>query len=276
MKLVKKAVRTLLLAALSCMLLATAAFAAEPGSVWLNVSAAPDGEGVTALIATDTTVTDGLVELTYDSAKLTFEGVEVNEGYVAMYSVNAEEAGVVRIAWVAPEAYESDGSGIGLISVSFSGKAGDSLALTGSVKAPDGSEVPLTDAPDRTELEKAIVDANAVDGSKYTEDSYAALQEALREAAAVYVDPAASQKDIDEATEALRAAIAALVPLPANTPGDSGNPGATPDGNGGTGTTSTDGSKTGDSAMIGAALGLGALALAAFAVLAVNKRRHAR
>ena len=50
------------------------------------------------------------------------------------------------------------------------------------------------------------MDANAVDGSKYTEESYTALQEALREAAAVYVDPAASQKDIDEATAALRAA----------------------------------------------------------------------
>lgn len=273
MKLVQKAVRALLLAALSCMLLATAAFAAEPGSVWLNVSEAPDGKGVTALIATDTTVTDGLVELAYDSAKLTFEGVEVNEGYVAMYSVNAEEAGVVRIAWVAPEAYESDGSGIGLISVRFSGEAGDSLALTGSVKAPDGSEVPLTDAPDRTELEKAIVDANAVDGSKYTEESYTALQEALREAAAVYVDPAASQKDIDEATAALRAAIDALVPLPANTPGEGNNPGTTP----GDGTTGTGGGSTGDSAMLGAAIGLGVLALAAFAaLLVVNKRRHAR
>lgn len=262
MKLVKKAARALLLAALSCMLLATAAFAAEPGSVWLNVSEASTGEGVTALIATDTTVTDGLVEVTYDSAKLTYEDIAVDEDYVAMYSVNAEEPGVVRIAWVAPEAYEADGSGIGLISVSFSGKSGESVALAGCVNAPDGSEVPLTEAPDKSELEEAIRDAAGLDKDKYTEESYAALEEALKEAAAVYADPAASQKDVDEAAAALRAAMDALVLKPGETPS---TPGTTPSGN------------TGDNAMIGAAAVLGVLALAAFAVvLVVNKRRHAR
>ena len=54
-------------------------------------------------------VTDGVVEMTYDAEALSPEDLQVNEKYVAMYSVNAEEEGVLLIAWVAPGEIEIDG-----------------------------------------------------------------------------------------------------------------------------------------------------------------------
>lgn len=146
MKRVKRAVCTLALAALICMMLSTAVFAAEDGNVWLKLNDASTGRGVATLIVTDTTVTDGVVTLTYDSSELTYKSVEVTDAYVAMYSVNADEKGVVRISWVAPEAYKADGSVLELIQVNFSGKAdADSVALSGSAFGPEGGNVNISD-----------------------------------------------------------------------------------------------------------------------------------
>lgn len=211
MKSVKKTVRTLLLAALICVMLSTVVFAADNGSVWLSATETSGAEGTAALIVTDTTVTDGLVELTYDSSKLTYQGVEVTKAYVAMYSVNADEAGVVRISWVAPEAYETDGSGICLIQVNFSGvEEGSGMTLSGSVRDGEGNEVAFGTAPDTTELEKAILEAQGLDETKYTEESFEELKEALAAAEAVLADPAASQSQVDAAAKALYAAMDAL------------------------------------------------------------------
>lgn len=211
MKRVKRTAVTLLLAAMICTMLFTAAFAAEDASVWLNVTETST-QGTAALVVTNTTVTNGVVKLTYDSSVLTYEGIELNEAYVAMHSVNAEEPGVVLISWVAPNAYETDGSAIWLIQVNFSGTEEESgIILTGTATDAAGNKVPLADAPDTTELEQAIEKAESLDGSRYTEKSYSAVEEALEDAKAVLADPTATQTEIDAAADALLKAIDALV-----------------------------------------------------------------
>lgn len=210
MKTVNRTICALIMAALLCAILGTSALAAENGSMWLNVTNAADGTTV-ASIEADTTVTDGYVELAYDSACLTYTGVTVNDTYVAMYSVNADTAGVVKIAWVAPGAWESDGTGVILLQVHFSGDAGQStLRLTGSANNAQGSPV-LLRLTDTTALEAAIAKAEALNSALYTEDSFAAVNNALAEAKAVLADSDASQEQVDAATAALNDAVSALV-----------------------------------------------------------------
>lgn len=76
-------------------------------------------------------------------------------------------------------------------------------------------EKPVVVPADKTELEEAIKDAEAVDGTLYTENTYAQLQEALEAAKAVNADEDAVQEDVDAQTAALKAAIAGLVKNPA-------------------------------------------------------------
>ncbi|MBQ7873690.1 MAG: FIVAR domain-containing protein [Oscillospiraceae bacterium] len=206
----KKIVCALLLAALVFAMPTVDVFAAESGSMWLSTTETSDS--TTVLIVTDTTVTDGVVEVTYDSSVLTYQNVTVAENYVAMYSVNADTPGSVKISWVAPEAYASDGSGIGLIQVNFSGTEEKSgVSLGGTVNHETGADVPVISGPDTTELEKAILEAEGiVNGTIFTEDSFADMKDALAAAKNVLEDPLSSQKDIDDAANALRAAVDAL------------------------------------------------------------------
>ena len=107
MKSVKRFARMMALAVAVCMLLTLSVFATETGSFWATESSA-EGEAYAAVMGSGV-VTDGVVEMTYDADALSPEDLQVNEAYVAMYSVNAEEAGVIRIAWVAPGEIEIDG-----------------------------------------------------------------------------------------------------------------------------------------------------------------------
>ena len=107
MKSVKRFARMMALAVAVCMLLTLSVFATETGSYWATESSA-EGEAYAAVMGSGV-VTDGVVEMTYDADALSPENLQVNEAYVAMYSVNAEKAGVIRIAWVAPGEIEIDG-----------------------------------------------------------------------------------------------------------------------------------------------------------------------
>ena len=107
MKSVKRFARMMALAVAVCMLLTLSVFATETGSYWATESSA-EGEAYAAVMGSGV-VTDGVVEMTYDADALSPEDLQVNEEYVAMYSANAEEAGVIRIAWVAPGEIEIDG-----------------------------------------------------------------------------------------------------------------------------------------------------------------------
>ena len=92
------------------------------------------------------------------------------------------------------------------------------------------------EAVDRTELEKAVNDAGAVDGTKYTAESYAAFTSALNHAKEVLKDEQASQSEIDSALKALEQAKAAL----AENSGNNGGNGDDTDDNNNNGGNDTD------------------------------------
>lgn len=208
MKGVNKLFRCLALVIVLCMTMATVAFAAEAGQVWLSVSQSESGKNTTALIVTDTTVTDGLVKVTYDPEALTYKGVMVSSEYVAMHSVNAEESGVVLISWVAPEAYEADGSAITLIEVKFEG-ASEAVEAAGIAHDAQGNELSIGSV-DTSALEEALAKAEELNEENFTEESWAALEAAKEAAEEILADPTATQSEIDEAAAALEEAIAAL------------------------------------------------------------------
>lgn len=208
---VKKTIRALALMVLVCMLLTTTVFAAENGSVWLNVMESDAEEHTTAVIAADTTVTDGLVEIRYDSASLTYEGVTVNESYVAMYAVNADEAGLVKISWVAPSAYTFEDAAIWLVQVNFSGTEETStITMTGDLNDAAGSKIEQGANLDTTALKAAMATAESLYKDNYTARSYRAVEIALANAEDVLADPAATQSAVDAAEETLNNAMASL------------------------------------------------------------------
>lgn len=69
-------------------------------------------------------------------------------------------------------------------------------------------------AANKEALTAAIAEAEALEGTKYTDASWQALQSALTAAKQVGADEAATQEAVDAATEALKAAIAALEEKP--------------------------------------------------------------
>ena len=148
MRVASKILCALVVAAVLCTMLSVTAFAAETGNLWLN-NVTDNQQGSTAVVVyADTTVTNGMVELHYDSSKLTYSSVSVSEDYVGVFAVNADTEGVVKIAWVAPGPYETDGSDIALITVNFVGNAGKSaVTASGNVYDADGQLVNIVSAP---------------------------------------------------------------------------------------------------------------------------------
>lgn len=212
MKPVNKFLRALALVIVMCMVMAPAALAAETGKVWLSVSQSENGKDTSALIVTDTTVTDGLVKVTYDPEVLTYKGVMISSEYVAMHSVNAEGAGVVLISWVAPEAYEHDGSAITLIEVQFEG-ASEAVEANGLAHDAQGNELTIGTV-DTSALEEALAEAEKLVEEDYTEESWAALEDAKKAAEDILKDPTATQEEVDAAEEALKEAMEAMEEIP--------------------------------------------------------------
>ncbi len=211
MRVAKKLLCALIVVAALCTMMATTAFAAESGNLWLNVTGEAQ-KRTTVVVCADTTVTNGMVELRYDSSKLTYDSVTVSEAYVSVFAVNADTEGVIKIAWVAPGAYETDGTGIALINVHFKGEAGDSLVtVSGNVYDVDGQLMDIINPLDTAALEAAIAKAEKLDKKDYTAESYAPVAEALTEAKAVLADSGATQEEVDAATKKLNDAMAGLV-----------------------------------------------------------------
>ena len=89
-------------------------------------------------------------------------------------------------------------------------------ALTEAMKALE--QKPAAEPADKDALNAVIAEANALNANSYTEETWAALQEALAAAEAVANDPDATQESVDNAAAALRRAIAGLEAKPV-TPG---------------------------------------------------------
>ena len=162
MKSVKRFARMMALAVAVCMLLTLSVFATETGSFWAAESSA---EGEAAVMGTGV-VTDGVVEMTYDADALSPEDLQVNDAYVAMYSVNAEEPGVIRIAWVAPGEIEIDGEDW-LFQLTTTGETEED-PTEDPTEAPTEGEEP-TEAPTEPEQGEEPTEAPAEDGEDATE-----------------------------------------------------------------------------------------------------------
>ena len=68
----------------------------------------------------------------------------------------------------------------------------------------------LVEKTDFTELESAVEEARDMNTSKYTEESAAALEEAIAEAEKVLANEDATQEEVDAALAALNAAVEGL------------------------------------------------------------------
>ncbi len=154
MRNVKRMLSVLLLVVVLGTLMTTAVLADEDPGIWLSVTQR-DGK-VIAKVVTNATVASGQVTLTYDSSALTYQGMTVNEGCVSQHAVNAQQAGTVKIAWVAPGEYAADSKGLSLMEITFTGTdaAGIAVSITAQDTAgnaittqEDGTIVPPTEEP---------------------------------------------------------------------------------------------------------------------------------
>ena len=206
MKRVNNTIRALAMVLLVCMLLTNVVFAAETGSAWLTVTESAADQTTTAVIAADVAVTDGLVEITYDSSVLTYAGLTVNEACVAMHAVNADQPGIVKISWVAPAAEDA----AWVLEVLFTG-VDKNITLTGSIHDVNGAEVALIEKVDTTGLEAALATAKGLYKDNYTAYSFKAVEKAMKTAEEVLANPDATQSDVDAAEAALVKAMDNLV-----------------------------------------------------------------
>lgn len=202
MNCVKKTVRMTTILVLICMMLASTVFAASEGSVWFNPVQTDDQ--TTVYVVTDATVTDGLIEVIFDSEAMSYQGIEVNDALVAMYAVNADVAGTVKIGWVAPGEVASD-ENQWLFKVALSGVG--EVTLSGAINGGADTEFA---ALDLSELEKQVLEAESLYKDNYTYRSWTTLEKALKMAKDVLADPTADQSEVDAAAETLANAIASL------------------------------------------------------------------
>lgn len=199
---------------LLCVTPAVQANATEADGLWVRMHT--DNGGFVASICVNTTVADGLIEVWYDSTLITFTEVVVDNQYVAAHAVNAEEPGVVKIAWVAPGDYGQDGNVHILMQVRFTNAEGAAVELTGGAHGPNGSEVPVTEL--NFTVLSALTAAEAYKAEDYTEESFAALKKAIENAWAAMGDLYTSQADMDAAAAAVMAAIDGLERAPVVVP----------------------------------------------------------
>lgn len=155
MKRIKQAISGMLVAALSCGVLAGQAFAASGDALWADLDET-SGE-VAAVIETNGVVTDGVIDVTFDADKLTYVGCDF-EGkedqyapYVAMYAVNDTQAdqGVIKISWVAPDTFAANGDTTALFQVNFQGAgvAAEDLTVSGAANDNQGQAVAVGQKP---------------------------------------------------------------------------------------------------------------------------------
>lgn len=204
LKRVNKLIRALVMVAVVCAMLTSFVFAAGGDSLWIrNMESAQEGR-TDIWIVTDTTVTDGMVELTYDPKVMTYLGMEADNAYVAMFSINDQEPGIVKIAWVAPGETAPEGN-VTLMKVVFEGEG--NVTVSGSV---NGGEAGDFAALDTSELEKVILEAEGLYEDDYTYRSWQTLEKALAQAKDVLADPTADQKEVNAAAETLNNGMASL------------------------------------------------------------------
>lgn len=201
------------------MAMSVSATGTDNAALVLEVGNGKGSVTVDVYLEAGTGITNGQFAVTYDAEKLTLVEVLVSDAY-AVSSVNDKEAGTVSLAWVGSELTAEKTLMLTLKleiadgvtgSVTYTAQNAGCYTDTEAVQVTNASVTVAFDAAvDTTELEKAIAEAQAVEGSGYTAESFAALEKALAEAIAVLANSDATQEEINAATKALKAAIAGL------------------------------------------------------------------
>ena len=209
MRTAKRTLVTLVMAALLLTMLGTSVFAAEPSRAWLKVTPSAHGTTLVSVMA-DIAVTDAYLEVTFDSSVYGYVSAEVDSTYVDVYSINADEAGKIKIAFVAEGDYEAAETGVVLITIIFNGQGEAMPAMSGQLHDSQGNALSVGETVleklDLSELTKAVLIARNLQASPYTAESYEAMRAVLAEAEVV-LTTADSQDEVDAAAQALLDAI---------------------------------------------------------------------
>lgn len=237
---------------------APAALAAETGAALVLETQTGDSLfTVTVWLEDAAGVSNGRLLVNYDADALTLTKAEPADAG-AVTSVNDRSAGTLALAWVGSDLTADKTL---MLTLTFSVKEGSTATVTAesdgiyagtAAVEVAGATATLTVTADKSELEAAIEEAEALDKKQYTEKSFAAVEDALAKAKAVVADVDATQAEVDAAAKALNDAIAKLEKK------TGGNV------------------QTGDSSMVGLLAVLAAASAAGVGVvLTVNKRRNA-
>lgn len=220
MKRMKRALTLLLAVMLACVLMAGYAMAAEEEAVWLV--AEETAGGVSGKVETNTAVTNGVIRVTFDPAKLTYTGCDFAgeyEAYVAMNAVNDTKAaeGELQIAWVAPEDYSLADATAVLFQVNFTKAPGNEEAVTasdvqvtGEANKADGTVVPVGEAPtEPTDPSEPTNPSEPTDPTETTNPSEQPTEEPTTETS----KPATDLNGPDQTGETANPVLAAAVLL---------------------------------------------------------------
>lgn len=214
MKRMKRALTLLLAVMLACVLMAGYAMAAEEEAVWL---VAEETAGiVSGKVETNAAVTNGVIRVTFDPAKLTYTGCDFAgeyEAYVAMNAVNDTKAaeGELQIAWVAPENYSLADVTAVLFQVNFTKAPGNEEAVTasdvqvtGEANKADGTAVPVGEAPtEPTDPSEPTNPSEPADPTETTSPSEQPTEEPTTETSKPATDPNGPDQTGDTANPVL-------------------------------------------------------------------------
>lgn len=214
MKRMKRALTLLLAVMLACVLMAGYAMAAEEEAVWL---VAEETAGVVSgKVETNAAVTNGVIRVTFDPAKLTYTGCDFAgeyEAYVAMNAVNDTKAaeGELQIAWVAPENYSLADVTAVLFQVNFTKAPGNEEAVTasdvqvtGEANKADGTVVPVGEAPtEPTDPSEPTNPSEPTDPTETTSPSEQPTEEPTTETSKPATDPNGPDQTGDAANPVL-------------------------------------------------------------------------
>lgn len=214
MKRMKRALTLLLAVMLACVLMAGYAMAAEEEAVWL---VAEETAGVVSgKVETNAAVTNGVIRVTFDPAKLTYTGCDFAgeyEAYVAMNAVNDTKAaeGELQIAWVAPENDSLADVTAVLFQVNFTKAPGNEEAVTasdvqvtGEANKADGTAVPVGEAPtEPTDPSEPTNPSEPTDPTETTNPSEQPTEEPTTETSKPATDPNGPDQTGDTANPVL-------------------------------------------------------------------------
>lgn len=218
MKRMKRALTLLLAVMLACVLMAGYAMAADEEAVWL---VAEETAGVVSgKVETNAAVTNGVIRVTFDPAKLTYTGCDFAgeyEAYVAMNAVNDTKAaeGELQIAWVAPENYSLADVTAVLFQVNFTKAPGNEEAVTasdvqvtGEANKADGTVVPVGEAPtEPTDPSEPTNPSEPTDPTETTSPSEQPTEEPTTETSKPATDPNGPDQTGETANPVLAAAV---------------------------------------------------------------------